>query len=436
MSAADDDKVVPLRLTGREVPHPQEDGAATQEILSQLQRGDRGPLANLSNLVVLLRLDPVLSRLCAHDEFTGVNVLRAPPPPVAGGDPPPGPYPRQQRPTDVSMIRAYVQRTWIARAGKDDMDDAIDVVARSRRFHPPRDWLASLAWDGRPRLDLWMIHTFGAPDTPYVRAVARCFLIAAVRRIRSPGCKFDHILVLQGPQDLGKSTVCRVLFTEPWFSDSLPAQLEGRDAAIGLRGVWGVEFAELEQIIRTENDIIKAFLSRPVDRYKPMYGRDFIEQPRQCVFIGTTNSDDWLRDATGNRRYWPILCARADVEWLRLCHAQLWAEAAHHEAAGESHWLQEAPIIAQARAEQADRMQDDIWTDRIRHIVAYRTTTTTAEILGTDMEIPLERQTRREQMRVNYIMKSLGWSQEFVSNVKDGKAIRGRRWRSPQNSDN
>ena len=277
------------------------------------------------------------------------------------------------------------------------------------QVHPPRDWLATLEWDGRPRLDSWLIHALGAEDTPYHRAIGSKFLIGAVRRVRSPGCKLDNMPVLEGPQDLGKSTAIRTLFSDPWFTDSLPAQLESREAAIALQGVWCVEFAEIEQLIRTEVEIIKAFLSRLVDRYRPLYGKGTIDAPRQGVLIGTTNSSDYLRDATGNRRFWPVRCSAVNLDWLRTCRAQLWAEAASREAAGEPHWLETDELKATARQTQSERLQDDVWEARVLAYVEEKTTVTTAQILTYGLEIITERQTRREQLRISAILKAAGW---------------------------
>lgn len=401
----------------------EETRASIATIEAQLERSDQGVISNLSNLIIIISQDPVLRGLCAHDEFNGENVLQAPPPPLSDTAPSqPGPYPRAWERADVSMVRSYIQRVWIKRAARDDTEEAMGAVAAMRRLHPPKQWLSSLRWDGRPRLDAWMIHGLGAEDTAYHRAVARSFLIAAVRRIRQPGCKFDHMPVLEGPQDAGKSTAIRRLFSDTWFTDALPDALHSRDAALALHGIWCVELAELEQLLRNEAETIKAFLSRSTDRYRPPYGQAFVWRPRQCVLIGTTNSYDYLRDSTGNRRFWPVRCGIINIEWFDLCREQVWAEAAARETLGEAHWIKDTAIIDTARTTQAARLQDDVWEERVLRYVSDLSQVTTSQVLSHCIEVAMERQGRREQMRVAYILKVAGWEQVVAKS--DGKSVR------------
>lgn len=398
--------------------------AITAKILSQLSKSDKGsPHASISNIILILSQDPVLQGMVGMNDFTGSPVLhRAPPVPLDGQPEMPGPYPRLWNKADVSLVQSYLQRVWMHGAGRDDTEDGMHAVASMCRFHPVRDWLATIVWDGKPRLDTWLMQCFGAKDTPYTKAVSAKILIAAVRRVRSPGCKFDHMMILEGAQELGKSTCIRRLAGDPWFTDSLPAALDGKDAAIALQGVWIVEFAEIEQLIRADVETIKAFLSRLVERYRPPYGRQMVERPRQFIPIGTTNSDDYLRDATGNRRFWPIRCQFADVEKLLAIREQLWAEAAAREAAGETHWLDDADVKAAAAVVQAERMQDDIWTERIREYTAMHTEIYLADLLRDGLHMPVERHGRREQMRVAAVLRQDKWG--VVVRWKAGKPVR------------
>jgi putative DNA primase/helicase len=304
---------------------------------------------SVGNLMLILAQDPALRDLLGRDEFASTDVLRGPPPqPIGGAPAQPGPYPRPWTPADVAHVQFHIQRTWTHQAARRDVEDAMTAIAACRRFHPVRDWLATLEWDNYPRLDFWLSNAFGAPDDAYHGALGAHFLVAAVRRVRQPGVKFDHMPILEGPQGLGKSRAVRALFGGEWFTDSLPAALESRDAALGLQGAWCVEFAEIEQIIRTEVEVIKAFLSRPVDRFRAPYGRAFLSYPRQSVMLGTTNDNDYLRDATGSRRFWPVRCKRADVAWIEANRAQIWAEAAAREEFGEGIWFTEPEVIRPA----------------------------------------------------------------------------------------
>jgi len=380
-------------------------------LLGLLQRGAKGEfLATLANAVLILLHDPPLVGTVGFDEFSSEPLLRAPmPPPHDGAAAMPGPYPRVWEPADVAMALAYLQRVWSSRFSRATVEDAMEAAAAHRRFHPVRDWLATLRWDGAARLDTWLLRAFGCPDDAYHRAVGAKFLIAAVRRVRQPGCKFDHMLVLQGPQGLGKSTVLQVLFGPQWFADTLPPDLADRDAANGLQGLWCIEFPELAALLRAEAEDIKAFVSRQVDRYRPQHGRRFVSRPRQAVLAGTTNDEEWLSDSTGNRRFWPVRCAFAEVAWVAALRTQLWAEAALREAAGEVHWLDLEETQVAATREQATRTIEDPWTDRVRQYLWGRSQATTAELLERALDIPTAQRGRREQMRMARLMRAIGW---------------------------
>ena len=383
-------------------------------------------IGNVSNLILIIGHDPVLSGLCGYDEFQCLPVIHNPAPsPIDDAPSLPGPYPRAWSAADVSQIQSYIQRIWVSGAKKGDVEDAMNAVAASRRFHPIRDWLDGLTWDREPRLNQWLRKAFGADDTEYVEDVSSCTLIAAVRRVRKPGCKFDHMPVLEGAQGIGKSTAVKALFGAQFFTDNLPLALESKDAALGLQGAWCVEFAEIEQLIRAEAEIAKAFLSRSVDRFRAPYGKTFLSYPRQCVFIGTTNDSDYLRDATGNRRFWPILCRFVEIDWITTNREQIWAEAAYRESLGEDHWLSEETTIKQAAEAQQDRQQEDVWEDCVKLFLVGKTDTSTADVLTDALKIPIERQTRREQIRVSAIMKKLQWQRV---NVRSGASVT-KRWK-------
>ena len=205
----------------------------------------------------------------------------------------------------------------------DVAGQAIETVARDRRFHPVVNYLERCRWDRAARLDSWAIVYLGAEDTPYCRAVSRRWMISAVARIMEPGCKADCALILEGPQGLLKSAALKTL-GHPWFTDDL-ADLGTKDAAMQLAGRWILELAELDSISRGEVSKIKAFMSRTTDRFRPPYGRRVVEQPRQCVLAGTVNNTEYLRDETGGRRFWPIQCSVIDTEALVADRDQLWA---------------------------------------------------------------------------------------------------------------
>ena len=178
-------------------------------------------------------------------------------------------------------------------------------------------YLQGLLWDGVERLDRWLSTYLGAEDTDYSRAVGSRWLISAVARIFQPGAKADCCLILEGPQGIRKSTALRTIAGE-YFTDEL-ADLGSKDAAMQTRGVWIIELSELDNLSHAEVARIKAFMSRTTDRFRPPYGMRLVESPRQCVFAGTVNHGTYLRDETGGRRFWPVVCGRIDVEGLGEC---------------------------------------------------------------------------------------------------------------------
>jgi hypothetical protein len=240
---------------------------------------------------------------------------------------------------DAALIRLRLdteKRFGIAYA-KDRWFDIVTDHARDNALHPVRDYLDGLEWDGVPRLGRWLIEYGGAEDSEYVRIVGALPLIAAVRRIHHPGAKFDQMLVLEGEQGTAKSSALAILAVqEDWFIDDLPLDADTKVVMERTAGRWIVEGAELKGMRQGETEKIKATLSRRFDKARMAYARMATEQPRQCVFFGTTNSDNYLRDATGNRRFWPVRIDRFDLAALRRDRDQIWAEAAARERDGAS----------------------------------------------------------------------------------------------------
>ncbi len=371
----------------------------------------KDPHPSLGNAMLILALDPLCAGRLQHCDFRDVSLLTAPPPRANPGDADaPGPYPRPWTRSDVSLFAAYIQRTYTPKMRREVVEDAMEAEATRNRWHPVRDWLDHLQWDRIPRLHRLIPQGFGAESTPYTQAIGAKLCIAAVRRVRRPGVKFDHVPVAQGAQGRGKSTAFATLFSPEWFSDALPDDLADKDAAMALRGVWGLEMAELTQLLASEPEAIKAFITRAVDRYRPPYGRVVIEVPRQGVLVGTTNAQEWLRDATGNRRFWPFDCGQIDVEWIAANRGQLWAEAAHREAAGEAHWLDEADDREEAEAQQQERMVEDPWHAKVADYVRGLREVRAAVVLENGVGMPVYQHTRQHQMRVTAILTRLGWS--------------------------
>ena len=395
--------------------------------LAELTRGEKGPHPTASNAVLMLCHEKELVGLLAYDEFAHRVVLtREPPEPYVGGRRAPGPYPRPATDTDISLIQMYIQRVCEIRISIQIAQQAADTAAQQHRTHPVREWLATLQWDGRPRVDTWLSTAFGTPTDAYHRAVGRKFLAAAVRRIRVPGTKFDAMPVLEGAQELGKSESCRALFGAQWFSDELP-DMRNREAPLSMLGMWGVEISELGPIIRTEIEVVKAFLSRRVDRYREMHGRRYEDRPRQTMLIGTTNDRDYLRDPTGNRRFWPIWCTKAEHMWIAEIRDQLWAEAVQIEAEGETLWLDDEGVRTTAKRIQAERVAEDTWVHKVRGYIIDGPNGPLADVKVSDLMqhaigLPSDKQNRPNEMRVAAILRAEGWSNTVV--WRNGRSTR------------
>ena len=327
----------------------------------------------LANLMIALRSAPEIAEAFAYDEMLRAPLLTRP---LPAEEIDPGPFPRPVRDTDVSQLQEFLQRGGMPKIGKDMTHQAVDLRAQERKFHPVRAYLEGLAWDRTPRLDKWLSRYLGAEpspypgaeESPYIAAIGRMFLIAMVARAFLPGCKADYMLVLEGDQGVGKSTACSVLAGQ-WYSDALP-DIKDKDAAQHMRGKWLIEVAELSAIGRSEAEHLKAFISRNIERYRPSYGRLEVIEPRQCLFVGTTNKTSYLRDETGGRRFWPVKIGQIDLDALRRDRDQLFAEAVALFRAGKHWWPDDNLEREHIRPAQDERYEADPWEQTIREYVA------------------------------------------------------------------
>jgi predicted P-loop ATPase len=251
--------------------------------------------------------------------------------------------------------------------GKDNTWDAINLRCRENSFHPIIDYLQSLTWDGVPRIGNWLVTYMGAPDTPFVRAVGEMQLVASVRRVVQPGCKYDYMCVLESPEGYNKSSALAALYGAENFSDQSILGLSDKELHEAVRGRWGMEAADLSGMRKAEVEKVKAQLSRQIDRTRPAYGRATIDTPRCCVFWGSTNDVEYMRSQTGNRRILPVPVRRIDLKAIMDDRDQLWAEAAWVEASESSIALPEA-LWEVAGVEQAARTKQDPWQDTLADI--------------------------------------------------------------------
>ena len=292
----------------------------------------------IDNVMLILEHDPRIRGKFALNEFTGRGEILDVLPWSTGGKE----TRRMWSDTDSNALYWWMEKTW-GITGRGNIDSALDIHAKLHAFNPVVDYLTGIKWDRQPRLDTLFIDYLGAEDTPYTRAVTRKAFTAAVARAMNPGCKYDNMLILCGPQGIGKSTILDKM-SHGWFNDSIRT-FEGKEASELLQGVWIIEVAELDAFRRTDVSCIKQFLSLTSDRYRQAYGRNVTEFKRRCVFFGTCNNIDFLQDTTGNRRFWPV-DTRAQMPTKDVFNDltsdeidQVWAEAYFRFITGEQIFL-------------------------------------------------------------------------------------------------
>ena len=300
--------------------------------------GAGAPKPLLANAITALREAPAWQGVLAYDQFALETVVSDVPPWLMDLEW----TPRAWSPHDDLLATEWLQRRGIS-VNTATAAQAVEAVARERSFHPVIDYLSSLEHDGVVRSGTWLSTFLGAEQSRYNESVGRAMLIAAVARIYDPGCKVDTVPIFEGVQGARKSTAVKALFN-PWFSDEL-ADLGSKDAAMQTRGVWGIEVSELDAMSRMEVSRIKSFITRTTDRFRPPYGSRIIESPRSCVFWGTTNSDGYLKDETGGRRFWPIKVGKIKVDLIQQMRDQLCKIARNSDPLME--W---APRAGQAQA--------------------------------------------------------------------------------------
>lgn len=378
---------------------------------AHLVRNDKGQvLPVLSNVVDILKHAPEWQGVVAYEEFSG-QVVKLKAPPYERGET--GEW------TDMDDLRTalWLQKVYRFHPREDIVMKAILLAADLHSHHVVRAYLDPLEWDGKERLAMWMVDYLGAEDTEYVRRVSRKFMIGAVARIYQPGVKMDNVLILEGTQGLYKSTALKVLAGE-WFTDA-PLRFGDKDSYAIMRGKWFIELAELDSFNKADSEAAKQFFGQYIDRYRNFYGKRASDVPRQQVFAGTTNKYVYLKDETGNRRYWPVRALEVNLDGLREARDQLWAEAvvAHH--AKEAFW--ETPADVELfREEQGARFVNDAYTDEVARGILGKTSVTIGEVLGDILKLDIAKWTMPEQQRVGRCLAQLGWIRKRGP-MKNGK---------------
>ena len=371
-----------------------------------VERGDDGtrtylkpPHATLANLEVIIGQDPAFYPFLGLNEFTSQITWNG------------------QPLTDATetAINLQVQALYDLHVSTERCREMIAYVANQHPYHPVRDWLNHLVWDGVPRLDT-MLHVYAdAADTQLHAAMGRKFMTGAVARIYRPGCQLDTTLILVGSQGVKKSSLFRALVEDPtWFSDTT-IDLRTKDVYQQLQGVWLYEVAELAALRGRDAESTKAFLTSRCDRYRPPYGRNVVRWDRQVAFVGTTNEAEFLDDSTGARRFWPVRVGAPDVASIARDRAQLWAEAVEAYKAGEQWWLTPEQDEELTDSQQTYQRADS-WGDIISEWLAREGQhgATVRDIMASALQLEPTHQSKGAAMRVASILSGLGYSKRRV----------------------
>lgn len=310
--------------------------------------------------------------------------------------------------------------------------DAIELIAMENAFDPVRDYLDGLKWDGVPRLDTWVTDYLGAEDDPLTRAIGRAVLTGAVRRARRPGCKFDGVMVLEGPQGGGKSTALKILAGgDEYFSDEIAADVPYKEQQELLQGKWIIELPELVGLSNTQVGRLKQFISKTHDRGRPAFARSVAELPRRCILIGTTNDAQYLRDTTGNRRFWSVVTGKIDLPGLKEVRDQLWAEAAAAEPDAPDPITLPENLWGEAAKRQAERVAGDLWDEILQPALSGVATEVDGELritAQTVFEKVLKMDPRlvhrRDTVRLADCLRRLGWVGPKAMRI-DGALVKG-----------
>jgi len=388
---------------------PQEIAKAQPVVMAwqnQLQRNEREePVSNLANVLLLFRCEAKLQFIVARDLMSRLTYVMNPIPGVVYDEPF---TPKPIRDCDITSIQEWLQRNADLRfLGKETVFQAVDLRAWENAFHPIKDYLNGLTWDKIPRASKWLSYYFGVENSLYVSEVGKLFLISMVARIFEPGCKCDYMLVLEGFQGDKKSTAASILAGE-WFSDHLP-DIGHKDASQHLNGKWLIEVAEMHAISKAESTSLKAFLTRSVEKYRPPHGRSEVIEPRQCVFVGSTNKKSYLRDETGGRRFWPVVTGKIDIDSLKNDRDQLFAEAVALFKQGENWWPDREFEKLHINPQQESRFEQDAWEQAIGEYLDTKVTTHVLELARNALRLETPKVGTADQRRITSILERLGW---------------------------
>jgi len=372
------------------------------------------PRSSLSNAVLVLQHDPLFAPdLFYYDAFLDRILVR-------------NSAQREWRDDDDVRLTVYLQQTiGMMTVQKSVAADAATYVARQRQRHAVTDYLDTLVWDGTDRIahafeDFWGAEPSATQPCEYLRAVSANFFLGLIARVRQPGCQLDNMVIFEGAQGIGKSRAMRVVGGD-WYA--LAAEpVSSKDFFQAIRGIWLLEIGEMDAFSKAERERIKLAISTPTDRYRASWGRRAEDHPRQTVFAGTTNRDDYGNDDTGLRRFWPVRCGDIAIDSLAAIRPQLLAEADVRYQRGESWW--DTPTDS-TLAVQRDRQHDDVWTMTVMEWLGVRDEVTSADVLVQGLKFREADIGRLEQNRVASILTLNGWRRQTIR--VNGRPVKGYR---------
>lgn len=315
---------------------------------------------------------------------------------------------------DILNMTMFMQRAINLKKMSDEtVAKAAMYYANKNVRNEPKDWMESLIWDGKERIDRFFIDCLGADDSEYTRSASKNMWIGLIARIYKPGCQVDNMVILEGNQGAFKTTTLRTIGGK-WYT-AINESVQSKDFFLVLHGRMIIEIPEMHTFSRADVNKIKQIITCTTDRFRMPYARTAQDHPRQSIFIGTTNDSHYLSDPTGGRRFWPVKCNRIDVELMQEQRDQLFAEAVAKYKKGDLWWLMPAEETAKA---QEERRNHDAWEDQISYFLIEKDVTTTIDIMAY-MKIDIANVDILKQRRLGSVMRVLGWKK--INQIHDGR---------------
>lgn len=361
--------------------------------------GKGRPVINVDNILTALEHDPELNRIVWYDDFHNRIFTRL------SRDLAPTDLYREWTDTDAIRLAVYMQGVLKLPKVTDELvGKAVKLYAELNRRNEPKEWMETLVWDKGPRIENFLANGLGVAHSMYARAVSKNFWIGLIARIYKPGCQLDNMVVLEGPQGIGKTRALRAIGGK-WYAEA-SSSVQDKDFYLALQGKLLIEIGELESFSKADVTKIKGAITCLNDRFRTPYDKSSQDHPRQCVFAGTTNETKWVKDQTGARRFWPVKCDLIDIPYIEFNREQLFAEAIVRFKDGEN-WYEMPESTLQ---EQDERRMADAWEEPVAEWLAVQLQGMSLSTVAREaLSINLENFHLPDQKRVAQCMRRAGW---------------------------